>query len=112
MDKRQLFELHSLLCSIFTSPKRLEIIDLLRDRELSVGELSKLADIKQSNLSQHLALLRSQGIVKTRREGVTIFYSLINPRIIQAFDIVTEVLLERLARSEKLSKDLRKARTK
>jgi DNA-binding transcriptional ArsR family regulator len=78
------------------------MLNLLRDRELSVGELSKLAGIRQSSVSQHLAILRLQGIVKTRREGVTIFYSIANRKIIQAFDIVTEILLERLSGTEKL----------
>ena len=108
MDRNQLYELHAQLCGVFTSPKRLEMLNLLRDRELSVGELSKLAGIRQSSVSQHLGILRSQGIVKTRREGVTIFYSIANRKIIQAFDIMTEVLLERLSGTEKLSKDFKK----
>ena len=92
------------------SPRRSgsKILSLLRDRELSVGELSKLAGIPQANLSQHLALLRDRGIVNTRREGATIYYSIANPKIIRAFDLMTEVLLEGLARTEKLSKELRK----
>ncbi len=112
MDRRQLYELHARLCSAFTSSKRLEILNLLRDRELSVGELSRLAGIRQSSVSQHLAMLRSEGIVKTRREGVTIFYSLSNRKIIRAFDTMTEVLLERLSRAERLSKDLKRAEAK
>ena len=85
------------------------MLNLLRGRELSVGEIAKLAGMRQANVSQHLALLRSKKLVMTRREGVTIFYSLANERILQAFDIVTEVLLERLAETEKISKSLRKA---
>jgi ArsR family transcriptional regulator len=110
MDRKQLYELHAQLCGVFTSPKRLEMLNLLRDRELSVGELSKLAGIQQSSVSQHLAILRSQNIVKTRREGVMIFYSLANRKIIRAFDIVTDILLERLSGAEKLSKDLKRQR--
>lgn len=68
--------------------------------------------MRQANVSQHLALLRSKKLVVTRREGVTIFYSLANERILQAFDIVTEVLLERLADTEKISKSLRKAQAR
>lgn len=84
----------------------------MRDRELCVGDLSKLANVPQSNVSQHLAVLRSRRIVATRREGVTIYYSLANPKVIRAFDTITEVLLEELSHTEKLSKDLRKARAK
>lgn len=104
-----LYELHARMCQVFTSPKRLEILNLLRDKELSVNELAGLADIPQANLSQHLSILRERGIVKTRREGSTIYYSLVNPKIIQAFDIIREILLEKLAQTEKLSQELRQA---
>ncbi len=112
MDKSTLHELHARFCEAFTSPKRLEILNLLRDRELCVGALSKLANLPQSSVSQHLAVLRSRGIVAARREGVTIYYSLSTARIMAAFDIITEVLLEELSHTEKLSKDLREARTR
>ena len=106
--EHKLYELHAQMCQVFTSPKRLEILNLLRDKELSVGELVKLAKIRQANLSQHLSILREKGIVKTRREGVMIYYSLANPKIIKAFDIIREMLLEKLAQTEKLSQDIRK----
>ncbi len=107
--EHKLYELHAQMCQVFTSPKRLEVINLLRDKELSVGQLIKLAKIRQANLSQHLGILRGKGIVKTRREGVAIFYSLANPKILKAFDIIREMLLEKLAQAEKLSQDIRKS---
>ena len=105
--EHKLYELHAQMCQVFTSPKRLEIINLLKDTELSVGELAKLAKLRQANLSQHLGILREKGIVKTRREGTTIYYSLANSKIIKAFDIIREMLLEKLAQAEKLSQDIR-----
>ncbi len=108
--EQKLYELHAQMCQVFTSPKRLEILNLLRDKELSVGELTKLAKIRQANLSQHLSILREKGIVKTRRESTTIYYSLANPKIIKAFDIMREILLERLNANDKLLKDIRKWR--
>jgi len=107
----KLYELHAQMCQVFTSPKRLEILNLLRDRELSVSELVRLTKLRQANLSQHLSILREKGIVKTRREGTTIYYSLANPKIIKAFDIIREMLLEKLAQTEKLSQDIRLAKT-
>ncbi len=112
MDKNTLYEMHARFCEAFTSPKRLEILDLLRDRELCVGDLSRLAHVPQSNVSQHLAVLRSRRLVAARREGVTIYYSLANPKVIRAFDTIAEVLLEDLSHTEQLSKDLRKVRAK
>lgn len=97
------------MCSVFTSAKRLEILDLLREREMSVSEIARAADLAQSNLSQHLAMLREKGMVKTRREGVVIYYSLANPKIMEAFDIVTNVLLDKLGETEKLARDVRRS---
>ena len=108
--EQKLYELHAQMCQVFTSPKRLDIINLLRDRELSVEELAKIAKIRQANLSQHLSILREKGIVKTRREGVAIYYSLANPKIIKAFDVIREMLFEKLAQTEKLSQDIRKTK--
>lgn len=106
----KLYELHAQMCKVFTSPKRLEILNLLRDKELSVGQLVKKAKIRQANLSQHLSIMREKSIVKTRRVGVTIYYSLANPKIIKAFDIIREMLLEKLAKDIKLSQDIRLAK--
>ena len=106
--EQKLNEMHAQMCGVFTSPKRLEILNLLRGGEMTVGELAQHAGIRQANLSQHLGILRERGIVKTRREGVKIYYSLLNPKILKAFDIIREMLLERLARTEKFSKDARK----
>ncbi len=107
--KKALYELQSNIWRVFSSPKRLEILDLLSDRELSVGQLTRLANIRQANLSQHLSILREKGIVKTRRDGVTIYYSLTTPQIIKVFDIIKQLLLKKLDAAEKLSQEIRKA---
>ncbi|MFZ5800181.1 MAG: ArsR/SmtB family transcription factor [Candidatus Omnitrophota bacterium] len=109
--EHKLFELHAQMCQVFTSPKRLEILNLLRDKELSVGQLVKLAKIRQANLSQHLSILREKGVVKTRRSGQTIYYSLANTKIIKAFDILNEILRERLDENDRLVKDIRRGGT-
>ncbi len=108
--ERKIYELHAQMCKVFTSPSRLEILNLLRDKELSVGELSNSIKIPQANLSQHLSILREKGIVKTRREGVTIYYSLINPKMIKAFDIMREILLDKLTQDIELSQNIRRAK--
>jgi len=83
-------------------------LNLLRDRELSVGQLVKKVNIRQANLSQHLSIMREKGIVNTRRVGVTIYYSLANPKIIKAFDIIREMLFEKMDASEKLFKEAKR----
>jgi len=96
MVDRQLYKLHAGICHTLANPKRLEIIDKLRDQELSVTELTEALEISQANLSQHLSLMRQRGIVTTRREGLNIFYKLSNPKIIKACDLMRQVLLENL----------------
>jgi DNA-binding transcriptional ArsR family regulator len=58
---------------------RLMIVCQLIDKERSVGELAEALGIRDSTVSQHLALLRKDGLVGTRRDGQTIFYSITNP---------------------------------
>ncbi len=66
----------SKLLKALANHKRLQILYLLMDGEKNVGELERQVDLSQSALSQHLARLRSDGIVKTRRDAQTIYYSL------------------------------------
>jgi len=59
------------------NPQRLRVLCLLVDKEMSVGRLNEaLPDLSQSALSQHLARLRDEGLVRTRRESQTIWYAL------------------------------------
>lgn len=105
MTDRRLYKLHASICHTLANPKRLEIIDKLRAHELSVTELAEALEISQANLSQHLALMRERGIVTTRREGLNVFYSLSNPKIIQACDLMRQVLPEYLEVGAKLARE-------
>jgi len=100
---RLLFELHAQICQALGNAKRLEIMDALRHGERSVSDLASLLGIRKANISQHLMILRAKGIVTPRREGQTIFYRLASPKVIQACDLMREVLLEHLARSGRLA---------
>lgn len=66
----------STLLKAMSNEKRLMILCYLGQGEMSVGALEKLVGLSQSALSQHLARLRRDGFVKTRREAQTIYYSL------------------------------------
>jgi DNA-binding transcriptional ArsR family regulator len=59
--------------------------------------------VSQSNVSQHLALMRQRQIVKTRKSGVSIYYSVSNPKISQACDMIREVLLDQLRQKQELA---------
>ncbi len=86
--------LHSELCKTLANDKRQMILGALRDEELSVTQLIERTGIAQANISQHLSLMRTHGVVNVRREGTRAFYSISNPKLIQAFDLITEVMQE------------------
>ncbi len=92
-----IFALHAQVCQVLGHPKRLEILNALRDGEKSAGDLAALLDIGKANLSQHLAIMRERGILVARREGLSVCYRVANPKVIQACDLMRQVLLEQLA---------------
>ncbi len=103
---KQLYELHADICKIFSHAKRLEIINALKDKELSASELIEKTGLTKANLSQHMSILKSKGVVRTRREGVNIYYRIANPKIIQACILMREVLTEQLQEKGKMASSL------
>jgi len=81
----------SILLKALSNEKRLQIACVLSHGEKAVGELEKIIGLSQSALSQHLARLRRDKIVTTRREAQTIYYSLATPAV--------EILLESLCKA-------------
>jgi ArsR family transcriptional regulator len=72
-------------------PKRLCVLESLADGELSVSELAGRVACQIPNMSQHLAVLRSAGLVATRREGSTVFYRLADPRVLEAYSLLQSI---------------------
>ncbi len=93
---KELYKLHAEMCKVFSNSTRLEILNLLRDKQLSVTELIEKTKLSQANISQHLSIMKSKGIVTSNREGKNIYYKLTNPKIIKAFDIIREILAEKI----------------
>lgn len=91
----QVFQLHANLLKAMSHPKRLEIIHLLRNQELTVSEIQEMLDLPQANLSQHLTTLRNSGVVKTQREGKQICYKLAHNNFIEASDLIRQILIEK-----------------
>lgn len=108
--EKEIYELHASVCQTLSNPKRLEILNTLRDKEMSVGELKNKTGLAKANLSQHLAILRQKKILIHRRDGVNIYYRIAHPKVIKACDLMREVLYEQLAEDEKLAKRLRTKR--
>lgn len=91
----QLFNLHANLLKAIANPRRLEIINLLREHEMNVSQMQEMLHLPQANLSQHLMILRDQKVVTKRKEGKEIFYKLTDERILKACDLCREVLIDR-----------------
>ena len=91
------YRLHAELCKVLTDPKRLVLLDVLRSGDWSVGELAGAIGATLANTSQHLAVLRTAGLVEGTRDGTTVHYRLAEPAISAACDIVHGIVERRLA---------------
>ena len=92
-----IFELHADICRALASAARLRIIALLRYGEMPVGEIVEALQGRKANVSQHLAVMRQRGIVQARREGMNVYYRLTSPKVIEACELMREVLQEQIA---------------
>ena len=100
-----IFKLQADVCKIFANDKRLEIINLLKDKEMSNGDIMRETGLSKVNISQHMNILKSKGVIVSRRDGQQLFYSIANPKIIQACNLMREVLVEQhLAREKAVSR--------
>ncbi len=72
-------------------PKRLCVLESLTLGELSVGELSTRVGCQVPHMSQHLAVLRSAGLVQSRRDGNTVYYRLADPTVIEAYRLIQQL---------------------
>lgn len=89
-----LFQQQEATFKTLANQKRLEIVQLLTNGELPVLAMSDMLGISQTNVSQHLAILRRSGIVTTRRDGHEVYYRLKDQRIAEACRLVRAFLLE------------------
>jgi DNA-binding transcriptional ArsR family regulator len=93
-DMRPLFALHAELCKALANEHRLAILYSLKEGERCVGDLAAELDISVHNVSQHLRILRQRLLVRSRKDGQTVYYSITNPRFIEACTLMRQALLE------------------
>ena len=87
-DERQRY---AAISRALADPKRLCVLECLSQGERSVSDLSREASCQVPNMSQHLSVLRSAGIVESRRDGNTVLYRLSDPRILEAYKLIQSV---------------------
>lgn len=101
MDKK-IFELHAEVCKALGHPLRIEVIDLLQDKELCFTDILEVTGGLKSNLSQHLSVMTKKGILKSRRSGQCIYFSLSSKKVAQACRLMREVLMASLKKQKDL----------
>ena len=104
--EKEVYALHANLCRALADPKRILILYELSTGKKSVNELVESLGFRQGNISQHLMILRERSLVKAQREGTNVYYSLADKRIIEALDLMREVLMETLNKGSRLAQSL------
>ncbi len=109
MDKtlrEEIDQLHAEICHCMADPKRISILYALSEGRKNVGELAEALGVNRATVSRHLKVLRERSMVTTERDGVSIYYSLADHRVIEALDLLREVLAQILAQRKMLAEAL------
>lgn len=93
---KEAYQKNALIYKILSNSKRLEILNILKKRETSVEEIRQITHLPKANLSQHLALMRHNGLVVPRRNGLNVFYRIVDPRIVEPCKILHDLRHKRL----------------
>lgn len=88
---KQAYQRNAEIYKLLANPKRLEILNLLREQELSVEQLIKILRLPKANVSQHLAILRQAQLVTVRRNGLSAYYNISDPRIVEPCRILHQM---------------------
>ena len=108
INKMEFYNLHSDLCKAIFNPKRMAIIDTLRNNKMNVSDLSEKLNTSQSNISQHLAILKSKSLLVSEKGGNNTYYSISNPKILKACDLVSEIIKDKSKNDNKILNEMAK----
>jgi DNA-binding transcriptional ArsR family regulator len=94
------------LFRVLGHPVRIRMLELLSDGERTVGDLQAELSLDSSSTSQHLAALRQQGVLQSRRAGTSVYYGIRDPRVSQLLAVAKQILTSALSDSQMLLSDL------
>src|SRR3990170_7508468 len=80
--RKLLCERHAEMCRVFSHPTRLMILDVLRENEMSVGEVAKALELNLATVSPHLLMMKQRRVLLSRRESNQVYYRLANPKML------------------------------
>ena len=90
--EQEFYERQALICKAFANPTRLHLVEMLSRGERWAAELQQGLGISKANLSQHLSVLKSAGVVSTRREGKQLHCGLALPEVRDAMGVLRNIL--------------------
>jgi len=102
--EKSLYQRHADFCKVLSHPTRLQIIDILHDREMTVTDLAGQLQVAVGNLSQHLNLMKQRRVLESRKEGNTVIYRLANAKMTKACGLIREILFEQMQQDNALFK--------
>jgi DNA-binding transcriptional ArsR family regulator len=92
----EIIQLHADICSSLADPKRILILYALSESCMNVSDLADVVGVSQPTASRHLKILRERGLVQPERQGISVVYHLRDMRLIEALDLLREVLHDRI----------------
>jgi ArsR family transcriptional regulator len=100
------YVLKAQLFRVLGHPVRIRMLELLSDGERTVGDLQAELSLDSSGTSQHLAALRQQGVLESRRAGTSVYYRIRDPRVTQLLAVAKQLLTSALSDSHTLLSEL------
>jgi ArsR family transcriptional regulator len=103
---------HAEMCKVFSHPLRLQILNTLRDKEMSVSDMAARLRVPIGNLSQHLNMMKQRRVLVTRKDGNVVYYRMGNPKILAAFDLIREILFDQMQREGMIVRQMERSRAR
>ena len=103
---RPVYQVKAEFFKTLSHPARIRILELLRDGERPVSELIPEVGIEPSHLSQQLAILRRASLVRSRKDGSSVIYSVTEPRLFQLLEVAKSIITSSLTETRELLEEL------
>lgn len=101
-QQSEIYSRHAEMCKVFSNAIRLQILNTLREQEMSVSNLADRLGVAIGNLSQHLNMMKQRRVLVSRKDRNMVYYRLANPKMLKAFDLIREILFEQMQRETTL----------
>ena len=111
-SQAEVYARHAEMCKVFSHPLRLQILNTLRDKEMSVSDMASRLRVAIGNLSQHLNMMKQRHVLVTRKDGNIVYYRLANSKILAAFDLIREILFEQMQREGTIVRQMKSTRAR